>query len=98
MEGYGGMVLAPADKKLSAAVTAAPDGPVPAEIRREVLNPMVWAGAYGNTLAALGILFIMPTKPSGAAAVVIVAAAAVIGVIVGVRLASTGAEDRVLAG
>ena len=90
MEGYGGMVLAPADKKLSAAVNAAPDGPVSADIRREVLNPMVWAGAYGNTGAALGILFTMPTKPSGPAAIAIVAAAGIVGVAYGLWLASTG--------
>ena len=94
MEGYGGMVLAPADKKLSAAVDAAPDGPVPTEIRHEILNPMVWGGAYGNTGAALGILFTMPTKPSGPTAIAIVAGAAVVGVLVGLRLASSGVSAK----
>lgn len=100
MEAYGGMVLAPADKKLSAAVAATPDGPVPAEIHREVRNPMVWAGAYGNTLAALGILFTMPTKPVGWGAVLIVAVASVVGIGIGLRLASAPArtKDRALAG
>jgi hypothetical protein len=92
MEAYGGLVMAPADKKLSAAVNSMPDGPVPAEIRHEVLNPMVWAGAYGNTGAALGILFTMPTKPTGAGAIIIVGGAALIGIVIGLRLATAEAK------
>ncbi|HJQ41504.1 MAG TPA: hypothetical protein VJ831_00335, partial [Jatrophihabitantaceae bacterium] len=64
-------------------------------IEHEIRNPMVWAGAYGNTGAALGILFTMPTKPSGPASIAIVAGAAVVGIALGLRLASAGAKAPV---
>lgn len=97
MEAYGGIVLAPAGKRLHSIVAAQPDGPVPAEIRSAVLNPAVWAGAFGNTGTALGILFLMPTKPAGAAAVVIVVVTTVAATAIGLGLvratpAMVGAE------
>lgn len=88
MEGYGGIVLAPAGKKLHETVEAAPDGPIPANVRSMVGNPAVWAGAYANMGMALGILFLMPTKPSGAWPVVIVAAAGIVATLIGLRLAA----------
>lgn len=91
MEAFGGIVLAPAGKKLHETVEATPDGVVPSDIRAMVLNRAVWAGSYGNTGAALGILFTMPTKPSGVWSVVIVAALTIAGVAIGLRLA--GAPD-----
>ena len=95
MEAYGGAVLAPADKKLSALVDASPDGPVSAEVRREVLNPMVWAGSYGNTGVALGILFTMPTKPAAPLPIIIDAGLGIIGIVVGLRLAAAPATAPV---
>lgn len=91
MEGYGGAVLAPNGKKLHAAVDAAPDGPVPAEVRSQVMNPLVWAGAWGNTGLAVGILFDMPTKPAGIWAVLIVVVLGAVGVGIGLRLCGAGA-------
>jgi hypothetical protein len=89
MEAYGGAVLAPNGKKLHAMLEASPDGPVPDEIRAAVMNPLVWAGAWGETGLATGILFIMPTKPSGAWSVVIVAIIGLLAVAIGYRQSAT---------
>jgi len=91
MEAYGGMVLAPAGKKLHETVEATPDGAIPSNVRAMVRNRAVWAGSYGNTGIALGILFTMPTKPSGAWPVVIVVALGIVATLIGLRLA--GAPD-----
>jgi hypothetical protein len=88
MEAYGGIVLAPAGKKLHETVEAQPDGPVPASIARLVMSRAVWAGVYGNTGLAIGILFTMATKPSGPWAIAIVAAAGIVGTLTGLQLSS----------
>jgi hypothetical protein len=90
MEAYGGMVLAPAGKKLHETVEAEPDGPITQEIRAMVVNRLVWAGAYGNTGVALGILFTMPTKPAGAWSITIVAVAGIAATAIGLQLAGAG--------
>lgn len=94
MEAYGGAVLAPNGKKLHAMLEAAPDGPVPDEIRGAVMNPLVWAGAWGETGLATGILFIMPTKPSGAWSVVIVAIIGLLAVAIGYRKSTSGRTNE----
>jgi hypothetical protein len=86
MEAYGGIVLAPAGKRLHSLVAAQQDGPVPPQIRVAVLSRAVWAGAFGNTGTALGILFLMPTKPAAPAAVVIVIAATLVATAIGLGL------------
>jgi hypothetical protein len=86
MEAYGGAVLAPADKKLGELVAAAAPGPVPENVRAAVRSPKVWAGSYGNTGTALGILFTMPTKPEAPWPIVIVAGMGILGILLGLRL------------
>jgi hypothetical protein len=88
MEAYGGIVLAPAGKKLHETVEAQPDGSVPASIKSMVMDRAVWAGSYGNTGLAVGILFTMPTKPSGPWAIAIVAGAGIVGTLIGLQLSS----------
>jgi hypothetical protein len=90
MEAYGGIVLAPAGKKLHAMVESTPDGEVPAALRAEVRNKAVWAGSFGNMGVATGILFNMPTKPVGGWAAAIVIAVGLAGIVLGLRLASVG--------
>jgi predicted integral membrane protein DUF2269 len=93
MEAYGGVVLAPNGKKLHEFADRAPDGSIPADLRAQAMNRAVWAGAWGNMGAALGILFTMPTKPVGGWSVTIVVVAAVIGVLIGLRLAGSSAAS-----
>jgi hypothetical protein len=94
MEAYGGIVLAPAGKKLHAMVEDEPNGRVSDELRAAVMNPMVWAGAYGNTGVALGILFTMPTKPAGPWAILIVAGTGLIAIGLGLRLSGARVRSR----
>jgi hypothetical protein len=94
MEAYGGVVLAPNGKRLHTMVEAAPEGPVPDEIRSAVMNPLVWAGAWGEMGLAAGVLFLMPTKPSGAWAVVIVAVVGLVTVGTGYRLSMSTVNAR----
>lgn len=91
MEAYGGVILAPAGKKLTELVEAASDGPVPLAVRVAVLDRKVWAGAFGNTGTALGIMFLMPTKPSAPYAVAIVVLAAAVSAAAGVMVAMKAA-------
>lgn len=87
MEAYGGIVLAPNGKKLHGLVEHQPDGPVSAEVHAQVMKKEVWGGAFGETGTALGILFIMPTKPTGGWSAAIVVVVGLAGVLLGLRLA-----------
>lgn len=91
MEGYGGIVLAPNGKRLHAMLEALPDGPVPADVAAALRNPLVWAGAWGETGLATGILFLMPTKPAGTWSVLIVVVLGMVSVAVGYRLSGAAA-------
>ncbi|HWA66480.1 MAG TPA: hypothetical protein VG899_08955 [Mycobacteriales bacterium] len=82
IEGLAGSLLAPRTKALVAAIDAAPDGDVPAELRRQALDPVIWDIAHVATFGFLGVVFVMTNKPSGGVATLIV----VIGAIVGVAL------------
>lgn len=86
MEGFGAAVLAPAGKRLHARIEAEPDGPVSAELRAAITDPAPWLGGYVNTGIAVGIVFLMATKPNGALSVVVVVAAAALAGALGARL------------
>jgi hypothetical protein len=88
MEAYGGIVLAPNGKRLHAMLESVPDGPVPVEVDAAIRNPLVWAGAWGETGLATGILFLMPTKPAGLWSVVIVVVCGLVSVAIGYRLST----------
>ena len=55
------------------AVEEADDGPVPAELRKLMLDPLAWASTGAACLAALGAVAIMTMKPGWAASISIVA-------------------------
>ena len=94
MEGYGGAVLAPRSKRLHAIIEGSAAGPVPDDVHAMVMDPLVWVGAWGEMGLATGILFLMPTKPSGAWSVVIVAAIGLVAVGIGWRLSRAPARVR----
>lgn len=87
MEAAGGAVLAPRGKKLHEAIESAPDGPIDAALRAQLLDRTVWAVAVFETCTALGIVFLMTNKPSGAASAVIVAVSALAGLAIGAAAA-----------
>jgi hypothetical protein len=81
VEGLSGALLAPRSKKLTAAIEAAPDGPMTDALRTQSRDPMIWDLAHVATLGFLGVVFVMVSKPSGGVAVVLVVVGAVIGVL-----------------
>jgi hypothetical protein len=80
VEGLAGSLLAPRTKKLVALIDAAPEGDVPAEVRRATLDPIIWDIAHIATVGFIGVVFIMSDKPSGGFAVALVIVAAGLGV------------------
>ena len=68
LEGLAGALLAPRTKALCEAVADAEDGPVPDEIRRQTVNPLVWDVGHVATLGFFGIVFVMASKPAGSVA------------------------------
>ena len=83
MLAYGGAILAPNGKRLHTMIEDTPEGSVPDQVHAAVMNPLVWAGSWGEMGLAAAILFLMPTKPSGAASVVIVAVVGLLAVAIG---------------
>ena len=86
MLAFGGAILGPNGKRLQAMIEDTPEGSVPDQIHAAVMNPLVWAGSWGEMGLAAAILFLMPTKPSGAASVVIVAVVGLLAVAIGWQL------------
>jgi hypothetical protein len=86
MEGFGGVVLAPAGKRLHALIEAEPDGPVSPELRAAITEPVSWIGGFASTGIATGIVFLMATKPNALLSAVVVVAAAALAAGIGARL------------
>jgi hypothetical protein len=80
VEGLAGALLAPRSKRLVALIDSTPDGAVPENVRRTMLDPIIWDLAHIATVGFLGVVFLMAAKPSGGLAVVIVVVAAALGV------------------
>ncbi|MGH7651108.1 MAG: hypothetical protein ACREMS_04630 [Gemmatimonadaceae bacterium] len=70
---------------LAAAGTAT--GPVPVELSRVILNPRPWSTMFALNLAAIGVLFVMTTKIGWVAAISVVVVLAIVGALLGARLA-----------
>jgi hypothetical protein len=87
MEAVGGAVLAPHGKKLHEAIMSAPDGPIDAALRAQVMERAVWAVTTFESATAIGIVYLMTNKPSGVASAVIVAACALAGFAIGAAIA-----------
>jgi len=98
MLAYGGATLAPNGKRLHAMIEDTPEGSVPDQVHAAVMNPLVWAGSWGEMGLAAAILFLMPTKPSGAASIIIVIVAGVLAVAIGWRLSRTASRQPSLTG
>lgn len=80
VEGMMGTTIAPKSKALVKSIESAADGPVPDDVRRFAVHPMVWHLTHVASFAFLGVVFLMAVQPNGALSVIIVIIAAVIGV------------------
>lgn len=83
MEAVGGVLIAPRSKKLVAGIKAADDAAIGDDLRAALHERVFWISTHFATAVALGIVFLMATKPSGAASVAVVLVAAAIGVAFG---------------
>jgi hypothetical protein len=79
VEVIGAGVLGRRSKALMARVRQAPDGPVPDDVRRAVLDPPLWLCAHLTTAAVIGIVCLMATKPAGVISVVVILVASALG-------------------
>jgi hypothetical protein len=83
MEAVGGVLVAKRSKNAAVAIDYADDGPIPASVRGFVMNPVLWMATHFETATAIGVLYLMATKPSAPASVLIVAVCALAGVGIG---------------
>lgn len=79
VEAIGAGVLGRRSKALMTRIHQAPDGPVPEDVRRAVLDRPLWLSAHVTTAAVVGIVCLMAIKPSGPISVLVVVIASVIG-------------------
>ena len=56
MLAYGGAILAPNGKRLHAMIEDTPEGSVPDQVHAAVMNPLVWAGLWGEMGLGAGIV------------------------------------------
>lgn len=82
VEAAGGLV-APRSKALRRAIDEAPDGPVGPDLRRLILDRVLWCVLHGGTAVFLAVVFVMVVKPSGLWSAIVV-------VLVGLAGAATG--------
>jgi hypothetical protein len=87
MEAAGGAVLAPRGKRAHTTLMAAGDGPVEPAVHAVTVDPAVWTVAFFETATAIGILFLMATKPNGLASALIVIGCAAAGGLFGLTTA-----------
>jgi hypothetical protein len=80
IEGLAGTQLAPRTKAIVERIKDASDGPIPTELRQQVLDPVMWDVAHVATGSFLGMVLVMADKPSGGIAWLFPVAGAVIGV------------------
>lgn len=66
---------------LRRVIRDAPSGPISPQVRRRVLDPVLWSVMHGGTAVFLGIVFLMVVKPSGSWSAAVLLAAAALGVL-----------------
>ena len=67
---------------------AAGDGPVPPDLARLIARPDAWVCLFALNGVAIGILWLMATKPGWAASVAVVVGVAAIGAAIGLAITS----------
>jgi hypothetical protein len=101
--GLAGLVLIAAlgggltGRRVGAIARALPamDGPIPADLGRLLNDPVLILSAWLRTALALGIVFIMSSKPGGAGALTVMGGALVVGLVAGF-LAVSGRRRSIL--
>ena len=78
-----GAAAAPRSAALRRAISRAPDGPVGAEVRQRICDPVLWCILHGATAIFLAVVFVMVVKPSGLWSAVVIAAVGLAGALSG---------------
>ena len=79
-----GAAMGPRSAALRRAINQAPDGPVGADVRRRILDPVLWCIPNGVTATFLAVVFVMVVKPSGLWSAVVIAAVGLAGALSGI--------------
>jgi hypothetical protein len=94
----GGAALeGPSANKLNEAVDAAPEGPVPPELRAHVASPFPWVSSHAQTFLAASVVFNMANKPEAAGAVTVLVVGTAIGALIGLLGARRAAARSTVA-
>jgi hypothetical protein len=79
-----GAAAGPRSAALRRAINEAPDGPVGADLRQRILDPVLWCIFHGATAIFLAVVFVMVVKPSGLWSAVVIAAVGLLGALSGI--------------
>jgi hypothetical protein len=90
MELFGGAILAPRAKKIFERLQAAADGPADGSLRAAACDPVAWTVSHLVTGMAIGVVFLMATKPSGALSITVVVIAGLLAAAIGAAGARSG--------
>jgi hypothetical protein len=83
MLAVGGVVITRGLNRLGAAAAGAGDGPPPAPLRRLAADPATWVSSFALNGMAVGVLWLMATKPGWGGSVGVVTALTVAGALLG---------------
>jgi len=75
----GPVVMKPHHDQLTKAIVEAPDGPLPAELRRLILEPRAMVVGYADSFIVVSVIFTMVTKPNAVVVASSMAVALVLG-------------------
>ncbi len=89
-----GAVAGPRSAALRRAINEAPAGPVSADLRQRILDPVLWCLLHGGTAIFLAVVFVMVVKPSGLWSAVVIAAVGLLGALSGVPFSRTTRAGR----
>ncbi len=79
--------------RIGRAAGTAGEGPVPPELARAIEDATPWVALSANNGAAIGILWLMATKPSWTGSIAVVVVLALVGALVGFASVRRGFKD-----
>jgi uncharacterized membrane protein len=79
-----GAAVGPRSAALRRAISTAADGPISADLRQRILDPVLWCVPNAITATFLAIVFVMVVKPSGLWSAVLIAVIALLGTLSGI--------------
>ena len=90
----GTVVVGRSLRDLTASVAGAGDGPVSSELRASITQARLWTVMSALNAVALGVVWLMATKPGWVESIAVVVVLGVLGAIVGNRVTRPTRRDR----